>query len=33
MATIRLPPDFKEFFKLLNASEIEYLVKCKDATS
>ena len=26
MATIRLPPDFKEFLKLLNANEIEYLV-------
>jgi hypothetical protein len=26
MATIRLPPDFKEFLKLLNSSEVEYLV-------
>ncbi|HEX42559.1 MAG TPA: hypothetical protein ENN81_10970 [Phycisphaerales bacterium] len=26
MATIRLPPDFKEFLKLLNAHHVEYLV-------
>lgn len=26
MATIRLPPDFKEFLKLLNSSNVEYLV-------
>ena len=26
MATIRLPPDFKEFLKLLNAHEVEYLL-------
>jgi hypothetical protein len=26
MATIRLPPDFKEFLKLLNAHRVEYLV-------
>ena len=26
MATIRLPPDFKEFLRLLNANRVEYLV-------
>ena len=26
MATIQLPPDFKEFLKLLNSSSVEYLV-------
>ena len=26
MATIQLPPDFKEFLKLLNSSRVEYLV-------
>lgn len=26
MATIRLPPDFKEFLRLLNSEKIEYLV-------
>jgi hypothetical protein len=26
MATIRLPPDFKEFLKLLNAHDVEYLL-------
>ena len=26
MATIRLPPDFKEFLKLLNSNQVEYLV-------
>lgn len=26
MATIQLPPDFKEFLKLLNSSNVEYLV-------
>jgi hypothetical protein len=26
MATIQLPPDFKEFLKLLNSSAVEYLV-------
>ncbi len=26
MATIHLPPDFKEFLKLLNAHQVEYLV-------
>jgi hypothetical protein len=26
MATIRLPPDFKEFFRLLNAHHVEYLL-------
>jgi len=26
MATIRLPPDFKEFLKLLNARRVEYLL-------
>ena len=26
MATIRLPPDFKEFLKLLNARQVEYLL-------
>lgn len=26
MATIRLPPDFKEFLSLLNAHQVEYLV-------
>lgn len=26
MATIRLPPDFKEFLKLLNAHKVKYLV-------
>ena len=26
MATIRLPPDFKEFLRLLNAHEVEYLL-------
>ncbi len=26
MATIRLPPDFKEFLKLLNAHQVEYLL-------
>jgi hypothetical protein len=26
MATIRLPPDFKEFLPLLNSAGIEYLV-------
>ena len=26
MATIQLPPDFKEFLRLLNSSEVEYLV-------
>jgi len=26
MATIRLPPDFKEFLKLLNVHQVEYLL-------
>ena|SRR5215469_4129045 len=26
MATIRLPPDFKEFLKLLNSNRVEYLL-------
>ena len=26
MATIQLPPDFKEFLKLLNSNRVEYLV-------
>jgi hypothetical protein len=26
MATIRLPPDFKEFLRLLNSNEVEYLI-------
>jgi len=26
MATIQLPPDFREFLKLLNSSNVEYLV-------
>lgn len=26
MATIRLPPDFKEFLKLLNSEQVEYLL-------
>ena len=26
MATIRLPPDFKEFLQLLNAHQVEYLL-------
>ena len=26
MATIQLPPDFKEFLKLLNSNKVEYLV-------
>ena len=26
MATIQLPPDFKEFLKLLNSNEVEYLL-------
>lgn len=26
MATIRLPPDFKEFLKCLNAAKVEYLL-------
>lgn len=26
MGTIRLPPDFKEFLKLLNSHEVEYLL-------
>src|SRR5512147_490801 len=26
MATIQLPPDFKEFLRLLNAHEVEYLL-------
>lgn len=26
MATIRLPPDFKEFLKLLEENEVEYLL-------
>jgi len=26
MGTIQLPPDFKEFLKLLNSSDVEYLV-------
>jgi len=26
MATIRLPPEFKEFLKLLNSHEVEYLL-------
>jgi predicted nucleotidyltransferase len=26
MATIQLPPDFKEFLKLLNSNDVEYLV-------
>ena len=26
MATIQLPPDFKEFLRLLNSNEVEYLV-------
>ena len=26
MATIRLPPDFKEFLKLLNSANAEYLL-------
>ena len=26
MATIQLPPDFKEFLKLLNSNQVAYLV-------
>ena len=26
MATVNLPPDFKEFLKLLNAHQVEYLL-------
>jgi hypothetical protein len=26
MATIRIPPDFKEFLKLLNSAHVEYLI-------
>ena len=26
MATIQLPPDFREFFRLLNANQVEYLL-------
>jgi len=26
MATVHLPPDFKEFLRLLNAHQVEYLV-------
>jgi hypothetical protein len=26
MATIQLPPDFREFFQLLNSEEVEYLL-------
>lgn len=26
MATIRLPPDFKEFLKLLNENKVQYLL-------
>lgn len=26
MATIRLPPDFREFLRLLNAHHVEYLL-------
>jgi hypothetical protein len=26
MATIRLPPDFKEFLQLLDAHQVEYLL-------
>ena len=26
MATIRLPPDFKEFLQLLNENQVEYLL-------
>ena len=26
MATIQLPPDFKEFFQLLNSEKVEYLL-------
>jgi 2-hydroxy-3-keto-5-methylthiopentenyl-1-phosphate phosphatase len=26
MATIQLPPDFKEFLKLLNKHEVDYLL-------
>jgi predicted nucleotidyltransferase len=26
MATVRLPPDFKEFLRLLNAHQVEYLL-------
>jgi hypothetical protein len=26
MATINLPPDFKEFLRLLNAHQVEYLL-------
>lgn len=26
MATTRLPPDFREFFQLLNANQVEYLL-------
>jgi len=26
MATVNLPPDFKEFLKLLNARQVEYLL-------
>jgi hypothetical protein len=26
MATIQLPPDFKEFLKLLNSNDVKYLV-------
>ncbi len=28
MATILLPPDFKEFLRLLNAHRVEYLLIC-----
>jgi hypothetical protein len=26
MAMIQLPPDFKEFFQLLNSEKVEYLI-------
>ncbi len=26
MATVHLPPDFKEFLRLLNAHQVEYLL-------
>src|SRR6202042_1502664 len=26
MATIQLPPDFKEFLRLLNSNDVEYLI-------
>jgi len=33
MATIRLPRDFKEFLRLLNANRVEYVVSLIDRES